>query len=43
MRKMKAAVVHEFGQPLQIEEVPVPEVARGQVLVQVVAASRAAW
>ncbi len=35
--KMKAAVVHSFGAPLQIEEVPVPEVGRGQVLVKVVA------
>jgi propanol-preferring alcohol dehydrogenase len=37
MALMKAAVVHTFGQPLQIEEVPVPEVAPGQVLVKVVA------
>jgi len=35
--KMKAAVVHSFGAPLQIEEVPIPEVGRGQVLVKVVA------
>ncbi|NMG35134.1 alcohol dehydrogenase AdhP [Azoarcus sp. TTM-91] len=35
--KMKAAVVHSFGAPLQIEEVPVPEVGSGQVLVKVVA------
>jgi propanol-preferring alcohol dehydrogenase len=34
---MKAAVVHAFGQPLRVEEVPVPEVAPGQVLVKVVA------
>ena len=37
MKLMKAAVVHAFGQPLQIEEVPVPDVPLGQVLVQVVA------
>jgi len=37
MRMMKAAVVHTFGQPLQIEEVPVPEVPPGQVLVKVAA------
>ena len=37
MTLMKAAVVHSFGQPLQIEEVPVPDVAPGQVLVKVVA------
>ena len=32
---MKAAVVREFGAPLQIEEVPVPRPGRGQVLVNV--------
>nr|WP_246024405.1 alcohol dehydrogenase AdhP [Azospirillum ramasamyi] len=32
---MKAAVVHEFGKPLQIEEVPVPSPGPGEVLVQV--------
>ncbi|WP_394789437.1 alcohol dehydrogenase AdhP [Rhodoferax sp.] len=37
MRTMKAAVVHAFGQGLQIEEVPIPEVTAGQVLVKVVA------
>ena len=37
MRTMKAAVVHEFGKPLKIEEVPVPEVGPGQVLVKVAA------
>ncbi|PTT85742.1 zinc-dependent alcohol dehydrogenase [Pelomonas sp. HMWF004] len=37
MALMKAAVVHQFGQPLQIDEVPVPEVTPGQVLVKVVA------
>jgi propanol-preferring alcohol dehydrogenase len=37
MTMMKAAVVHAFGQPLRVEEVPVPEVAPGQVLVKVVA------
>lgn len=36
--KMKAAVVHAFGQPLRIEEVDVPAVPAGQVLVKVVAA-----
>ena len=36
-QKMKAAVVHEFGKPLAIEEVDVPEVPPGQVLVKVVA------
>ena len=37
MTKMKAAVVHSFGQPLTIEEVDVPAVPAGQVLVKVVA------
>ena len=32
---MKAAVVHEFKKPLSIEEVPVPEVRPGQILVKV--------
>lgn len=32
---MKAAVVHEFGQPLVIEDVPVPEPGPGQVVVRV--------
>jgi propanol-preferring alcohol dehydrogenase len=34
---MKAAVVRVFGQPLEIEEVAVPEVPPGQVLVKVAA------
>lgn len=37
MPTMKAAVVRAFGQPLQIDEVPVPEVPPGQILVKVVA------
>jgi propanol-preferring alcohol dehydrogenase len=36
-KTMKAAVVHAFGEPLRIEERPVPEVADGGVLVKVVA------
>ncbi|NML46485.1 alcohol dehydrogenase AdhP [Ramlibacter sp. G-1-2-2] len=35
--KMKAAVVKAFGKPLEIEEVPVPEVQPGSVLVRVAA------
>lgn len=35
--KMKAAVVHEFGKPLRIEEVLVPTPGPGQVLVRVAA------
>ncbi|MFM9887276.1 MAG: zinc-dependent alcohol dehydrogenase [Burkholderiales bacterium] len=37
MQSMKAAVVKKFGAPLQIEQVPVPEVTQGQVLVKVIA------
>jgi len=37
MPTMKAAVVCEFGQPLRIEDVPVPEVQRGGILVKVMA------
>jgi propanol-preferring alcohol dehydrogenase len=36
-KKMKAAVVREFGKPLQIEEMPVKEPGRNQVLVKVIA------
>lgn len=32
---MKAAVVHSFDQPLAIEDVPIPEPARDQVLVRI--------
>jgi alcohol dehydrogenase, propanol-preferring len=35
--KMKAAVVHEFGAPLRIEEMPVPRPGPGQVLMKVAA------
>ena len=35
--KMKAAVVHAFGQPLVIEEVDIPAVPAGKVLVRIVA------
>jgi propanol-preferring alcohol dehydrogenase len=34
---MKAAVVHEFRKPLTIEEVPVPNVGPGQILVKIAA------
>ncbi len=38
MRKtMKAAVVREFGKPLVIEEVAVPQVGPGQILVKIAA------
>ena len=32
---MKAAVVREFKKPLSIDEVPVPEVGPGQILVKI--------
>jgi propanol-preferring alcohol dehydrogenase len=32
---MKAAVVHAFGEPLRIEEVPVPQAGPGQILVNI--------
>lgn len=34
---MKAAVLHGYGQPLQVEHIPVPAVGPGQLLVQVAA------
>jgi propanol-preferring alcohol dehydrogenase len=34
---MKAAVVRQFKQPLSIDEVPVPEVGPGQILVKIAA------
>ena len=34
-RTMKAAVVREFGQPLVIEEVPIPEPGPGTIQVAV--------
>src|SRR6478736_7645131 len=37
MQVMKAAVVNSFGQPLVIEEVPIPQVPRGRILVKVAA------
>lgn len=36
-RMMKAAVVHTLGEPLVIEDVPVPEVGPGQILMKVAA------
>ncbi len=34
-KSMKAAVVHAFGEPLRIEEVPIPTPGRGQILVNI--------
>lgn len=36
-KKMKAAVVHKFGRPLQIEEMPVREPGQHEILVKVIA------
>jgi propanol-preferring alcohol dehydrogenase len=36
-QSMKAAVVHEFGRPLRVEEVPVPTPGRGEVLIKLAA------
>jgi len=36
-KTMKAAVIREFGQPLQIEEMPVREPGENQILVKVIA------
>lgn len=35
-KTMKAAVLHEFGKPLQIEQVPVKEPKENQILVKVI-------
>lgn len=35
-KTMKAALAHRFGEPLRIEEVPVPTPGRGEVLVKIV-------
>ena len=37
METMRAAVVHEFGKPLTIDQRPVPQPGPGQLLVRVVA------
>jgi propanol-preferring alcohol dehydrogenase len=37
MTMMRAAVVHEFGKPLTIDQCPIPTPGRGEVLVKVVA------
>lgn len=37
VQTMKAAVVHAFGKPLVIEDVPVPTPGRGELLVKVLA------
>ena len=37
MKTMKAAIVRAFGEPLTIEELPIPEPAPGEVLVKIMA------
>jgi len=34
---MKAAVVHQFGRPLAIEEVPIPTPKSGEILIKIIA------
>lgn len=36
-KTMKAAVAYQFGKPLKIEELPIPEVAPGKILVKIIA------
>ncbi|MDG4884505.1 alcohol dehydrogenase AdhP [Mesorhizobium sp. WSM4884] len=36
-KTMKAAVVHAFGKPLTIEEMPIPEPGPGEVLIKIIA------
>ena len=36
-KTMKAGVVHAFGKPLRIEEVPIPTPGPGEVLIKVIA------
>jgi alcohol dehydrogenase, propanol-preferring len=36
-RTMKAGVVHAFGKPLTIEEVPIPTPGPGELLIKVIA------
>ncbi len=34
-KTMKAAVVHEFGKPLVIEDVPIPQLKPHEILIKV--------
>jgi len=36
-KTMRAGVVHAFGKPLSIEEIPIPTPRPGEVLIKVVA------
>jgi len=35
VKVMKAAVINEFNQELEIKEIPVPELAYGEILVKI--------
>ena len=37
MKTMKAAVVRKFGEPLIIEEMPIPNIQANEVLVKIMA------
>ncbi|MBV8631847.1 MAG: zinc-dependent alcohol dehydrogenase, partial [Silvibacterium sp.] len=37
IKTMRAAIVERFGEPLKVEEVPIPEPGRGEVLVKIAA------
>ena len=39
-KRMRAAVVEKFREPLQIREVPVPSPGPGQALIQIMATNR---
>lgn len=36
-KMMKAAIAHQFGEPLRIEEIPIPELNSNQILVKIMA------
>ena len=36
-KTMRAGVVHAFGKPLSIEEIPIPTPGPGEVLIKVIA------
>jgi len=36
-KTMQAAIAHQFGSPLKIEQVPIPEVTPGKILVKILA------
>ena len=36
-KMMRAAIAHQFGEPLILEELPIPEVKAGQILVKIAA------